>query len=300
MDTPQDVAASDPLIDASEAHIPSSPHGFSIEDWRDYVNRTRARESLLRVVKHEISTCTTFIAACAGLVNYALEHPAYEAIARQQLQAYMPPEPAAPAYGLVALAGVEDDPRFITQLMDFAVRIRLARAACLNVAPDGGLTELALLLRELCLDSIAALSLVSASLDDLNTPIASAPEEADVSSERVAFVAGHGGWPCIDEHGRVEIAQWVENRRKSRRRTLIGCRLRANGAIAHVYITDLSQLGAGLGNAPPVAGKQVIELFLQNGHVLQAEVMWQSGPRCGVKFQEPLSPAQVQAIHATA
>lgn len=53
-------------------------------------------------------------------------------------------------------------------------------------------------------------------------------------------------------------------------------------------VKDLSSTGAGLLLAPGIVVSGVVQLELHSGHLIPGQISWRSGPRCGVKFDNPV------------
>lgn len=84
----------------------------------------------------------------------------------------------------------------------------------------------------------------------------------------------------------------VQNRRQRRSQVLLSASLELSGAAVPVKLRNLSAEGALVeGENLPVEGAELV--FRRQELSLPARVIWVRGGRCGLSFNEPLSPEAV-------
>lgn len=300
MDFAKIAAENAPWLDLDEDVQLAAVPGLRFDAWREQRDRETAEGHVLVVLRHEIATCAMFVAAAAALANFSVAEGGRETRISDDIRRIMPPEPQAVSLALGTLGRAGLPTAFITAVLDFTVRVRLARQACMYLTPvpaaEGGLADLGDQLCRLCLEAVDVMRGFDEQIARLGVAIDGPALTGALSAERLAFAAGHGGWPCIDEHGRVEIPTWVENRRLLRRRTETACQVSWGDQSSAATIIDVSPLGAGLKGLPEIGIGTPVDLRLASGDLITAEVMWQAGGRCGVRFAEPLRPELLAAL----
>lgn len=289
-----------PLIDVDRPSLVLPQEGGAIPDWQAKSARERNQVRLLRVVLHQSSVATMLLAASTALTNFAVERPDREATVRNRIERYLPPDPVDLSLFLVELAAEPEAGALVAEILDFSMKIRLARAACKNVlsARVGAETmeELAWTMREGCLQGVSLVRAFCAAIVGLD-----AEEELPriaTFAERYAVESGHGGWPSVREDGSLDTPHWIDGRSRYRLPVRIACEMRVNGTAVPVALKDLTIYGAGVTGIPPVDPGCGVELVLPDGEVIAAEMMWRSKGQCGVKFISPLEKGRFSQLQA--
>ena len=273
------------FIDESESIGFDAAGTRNQDEWRKLVDQQAARGRLLLCIKHEISTTTIFIAACASLANFALANPSSANSARLQIARHMPPEPRAALSMLGQLSTIGQPVSSLVRLLDFNARMNLMRLTSIT---DISLGELASAWCALCKQALEMIGIVDTAIID--NGYTDEPATFDGSSvERLAFSAGHGGWPCVGGNGELEVPGWVERRDVSRKKAHEDCTLIADGISCAAKLIDISRYGAGIASICDLTPGQTVELATRSWGVIDAEVAWCSGVRCGLRFMRPLT-----------
>jgi hypothetical protein len=258
-------------------------------DWKEFRSQQAARGRLLICIQHEISAGSVLIAGCASLINFAMIHPSHALRARQYIMRHLPPVPTGAITMLSQLSTVGQPVMELVRLHDFSTRMSMAR---MTSKANTSLEELAETWRALCLHALEMMETINTAIVEngyTDEPVTC----GKYSVERLVFTAGHGGWPCINKEGHLEIDGWIERREIARKNMDDTCELIVDGVAWHANLIEISRFGAGISTCCELSQDQEVRVSSQSYGTIAANVVWTSESRTGLRFVRPLLSEQL-------
>jgi hypothetical protein len=247
-------------------------------------------------VRLDLETAGTFIACAASAVNFAAERPHLASAVLTALPQWLPAPPASVRNAQLALLQDDLPVAVCGALRDLGLHLRLAiratRRHCRSVtseAPVGHLDELVSLWGLLCERTMALFQLLRPLAPFVELNPGSVGEAETWSAERLLAAAALGHWPCIGSDGTIIVPGWIERRSERRYHVRIDCRIVEVDRDWMAQTVDVSLIGVGLREAPPLPVGTRANLIIGSSAGLRGEIVWSRGERLGFRFDHPLN-----------
>lgn len=286
-----------PLLDESEPLI-LPPAGFDFAEWTSRTEVEARDQRALVDLHRELAACAALVATSASVLNYSMRYADNDPLRYALSLRCFPSDCSALNAAISNATRIHRAASVVAALGKLVTRIGLTRAILHGNGVEGN-ADSAIRLRDICLDCVT----LSQNLEAC--AIGARPEHEEHEQEqhtffqtveRLAFIAGHGGWPCLRSDGTIEIPDWSERRRSVRLRVDLDCELLAGDGACKVRVGDVSSTGAALYGVPELAEKSEVKLMFSDGSLIDCQVVWQNESRCGVKFRHTITHEQLSAI----
>ena len=249
------------------------------------------RERFLGALLHAAETTGTFIAAATSVVNFASRYPHRARTVLVDLPTWLPAPPqiltARPehlvrlAVPLIVINRLNDLPIHLDIACDVTRRHCATASRNQSVSP-AAIDDLVPLWGAVAESAVALLHDLapSASTDAVPPRL--------VYAERLLTAAALGAYPCVSADGEIEIPGWIERRLDRRHRLRLVGSLIVDGRAWPIETVDLSRRGAGLSRLPQLSVGRRALLVLDGLEAAAGTIVWLSGDRGGLRFDNPL------------
>lgn len=248
---------------------------------------------LLMALKAEAETAATLAVVSASIAN-ALDRAESARPSVRCLRTFSPPELSLFSASATALIAEETAANLVPALQDFAARISFARQMSLAFVSDlsSGARSidretLCHAWRKACSSAQRAIEALNTELGQLTAVIAPEPPTHLVAHLEEA-ASGHA--PCVEPDGCVIVPGWAERRRSRRVKVDLSAEVHLGSAVAKARVFDLSAGGMGLIGLNNSRRGDSVTVALESGRRFRGTIVWVTGEKAGVRFQQALSP----------
>ncbi len=267
---------------------------------REATTQSEQGQRHLSRLLQELETGGVLIACATSVVNHAYRYPHRSRRLIAALPLWLPPETVSHGDDNDWSAVDTRALPIVSGLHDLSMRLGIARELTLRHCAS---VETAAPLDPVAIDELAGLwgVICERALELIQDMRAAMPLEEGragplapaIATERLLAAAALGASPCVNGNGTIAIPGWIERRSERRHRLRLNCGLRIQRKVWQMKTVDISRQGAGLAGSPQLQPGMRASLVIGRSPEINGVVVWQVADRLGLRFDVPLSIADL-------